>query len=183
MLHGSTDEDATDHVYGLSCWNSICSTTHFWDVDGNEYIDYVLSWGPMIVGHAHPAVTAALKKAVADGTSFGAPTDLEIILAKMVKKAVEEGYPTNITLNDLVCFAVIRALKKYPQVNSHFLDDSMKYFKKVHLGVAFKSENMSCYPVKEPAVMRDNNRAPREILQSFLDCSQCIDIYIVRRLV
>ncbi len=59
-----------------------------YDVDGKAYIDYVLSWGPMILGHAHPTVTAALKKAIADGTSFGAPTELEITLAKMVKKAV-----------------------------------------------------------------------------------------------
>jgi glutamate-1-semialdehyde 2,1-aminomutase len=57
------------------------------DADGKTYIDYVLSWGPMILGHAHPRVTAALKKAVANGTSFGAPTELEITLAKMVKKA------------------------------------------------------------------------------------------------
>src|SRR5512147_1663398 len=57
------------------------------DADGKAYIDYVLSWGPMILGHAHPAVTAALKKAIANGTSFGAPTELEITLAKMVKKA------------------------------------------------------------------------------------------------
>src|SRR5512140_2483128 len=57
------------------------------DADGKAYIDYVLSWGPMILGHSHPAVTAALKKAIANGTSFGAPTELEITLAKMVKKA------------------------------------------------------------------------------------------------
>jgi glutamate-1-semialdehyde 2,1-aminomutase len=58
------------------------------DADGKAYIDYVLSWGPMILGHAHPQVTAALKKAIANGTSYGAPTELEITLAKMVKKAV-----------------------------------------------------------------------------------------------
>ncbi len=58
------------------------------DADGKAYIDYVLSWGPMILGHAHPRVSAALKKAIANGTSFGAPTELEITLAKMVKKAV-----------------------------------------------------------------------------------------------
>jgi glutamate-1-semialdehyde 2,1-aminomutase len=58
------------------------------DADGKTYIDYVLSWGPMILGHAHPVVTAALKKAVSNGTSFGAPTELEITLARMVKKAV-----------------------------------------------------------------------------------------------
>jgi glutamate-1-semialdehyde 2,1-aminomutase len=57
------------------------------DVDGKTYIDYVLSWGPMILGHTHPRVTAALKKAISNGTSFGAPTELEITLARMVKKA------------------------------------------------------------------------------------------------
>jgi glutamate-1-semialdehyde 2,1-aminomutase len=59
-----------------------------YDADGRSYIDYVLSWGPAILGHAHPKVTAALKKAIVNGTSFGAPTELEITLAKMVKKAV-----------------------------------------------------------------------------------------------
>jgi glutamate-1-semialdehyde 2,1-aminomutase len=58
------------------------------DADGKTYIDYVLSWGPMILGHTHPRVTAALKKAIANGTSYGAPTEIEITLAKMVKKAV-----------------------------------------------------------------------------------------------
>jgi glutamate-1-semialdehyde 2,1-aminomutase len=57
------------------------------DVDGKAYIDYVLSWGPMILGHANPRVTAALRKAVLHGTSYGAPTELEITLAKLVKKA------------------------------------------------------------------------------------------------
>ena len=57
------------------------------DVDGNEYIDYVGSWGPMILGHAHPKIVAALKKAIARGTSFGAPTSLEVELASKVKKA------------------------------------------------------------------------------------------------
>jgi len=55
------------------------------DVDGNRFIDYVLSWGPMIVGHAHPDVVEAIKKAAENGTSFGAPTALEIELAKSVQ--------------------------------------------------------------------------------------------------
>jgi glutamate-1-semialdehyde 2,1-aminomutase len=58
-----------------------------WDIDGNEYIDYVGSWGPMILGHAHPRVVAALKKAVPKGTSYGAPTSLEVELAIKIKKA------------------------------------------------------------------------------------------------
>ncbi|WP_196593666.1 glutamate-1-semialdehyde 2,1-aminomutase [Pectinatus sottacetonis] len=55
-----------------------------YDIDGNEYIDYVGSWGPMVVGHAHPKVVEALEKAVQKGTSYGAPTLLESELAKMV---------------------------------------------------------------------------------------------------
>jgi len=61
--------------------------SRIWDVDGNEYIDYVGSWGPMILGHAHPKVIAALKKVAPKGTSFGAPTALEVELAARVKKA------------------------------------------------------------------------------------------------
>jgi len=55
-----------------------------WDADGNRYIDYVLSWGPLILGHAHPAVVAALQEAAARGTSYGAPTALETELAQAV---------------------------------------------------------------------------------------------------
>jgi len=58
------------------------------DADGNGYIDYVGSWGPMILGHRHPAVVSALKATLERGTSFGAPTDLEIELAEMVIAAV-----------------------------------------------------------------------------------------------
>ena len=58
------------------------------DIDGNEYIDYVGSWGPMILGHAHPKVTAALQAALLRGTSYGAPTLLETELAKKVRQAV-----------------------------------------------------------------------------------------------
>lgn len=58
-----------------------------YDVDGNEYIDYVLSWGPMILGHSHPTVIKALQKACERGTSYGAPTPLEIELAEMIRKA------------------------------------------------------------------------------------------------
>ena len=54
------------------------------DVDGNRYIDYVLSWGPLILGHAHPQIVAALQTAVAHGTSYGAPSPLENELAKQV---------------------------------------------------------------------------------------------------
>lgn len=59
---------------------------YLYDVDGNRYIDYVLSWGPLILGHAHPEVVAAVKQAAELGTSYGAPSPLEIELAQWVQK-------------------------------------------------------------------------------------------------
>src|SRR4030088_2109351 len=59
----------------------------FWDVDGNRYIDYLASWGPLIAGHAHPGVVAAIQEAASRGTSYGAPTEAELELAKLVKQA------------------------------------------------------------------------------------------------
>ncbi|EEF35570.1 glutamate-1-semialdehyde 2,1-aminomutase 2, chloroplastic [Ricinus communis] len=62
--------------------------SHMWDIDGNEYIDYVGSWGPAIIGHADDQVLAALAETMKKGTSFGAPCLLENVLAEMVIKAV-----------------------------------------------------------------------------------------------
>jgi glutamate-1-semialdehyde 2,1-aminomutase len=59
-----------------------------YDVDGAEYVDYVGSWGPMIAGHAHPKVIEAIRKATDQGTSFGAPTELEVTMAQLVIDAV-----------------------------------------------------------------------------------------------
>ncbi|HEY2959562.1 MAG TPA: glutamate-1-semialdehyde 2,1-aminomutase [Actinomycetota bacterium] len=59
-----------------------------WDVDGNRYVDLVLSWGPLIAGHAHPRVVEAVQAAAADGTSFGAPTEAEVELAEEVARRV-----------------------------------------------------------------------------------------------
>lgn len=62
--------------------------SHLFDVDGNEYIDYVLSWGPLILGHAYPPVVETLQRTVERGTSFGAPTELEAEMAGLVVEAV-----------------------------------------------------------------------------------------------
>ncbi len=61
---------------------------YFWDEDGNRYIDYLAAYGPIITGHAHPVVTEAICKAAANGTLYGAPTELEITFAKMLKEAI-----------------------------------------------------------------------------------------------
>jgi glutamate-1-semialdehyde 2,1-aminomutase len=57
-----------------------------WDADGNEYIDYVLSWGPLVLGHAHRAVLDALGQTMRNGTSFGIPTELEVMLGEAVRE-------------------------------------------------------------------------------------------------
>jgi len=62
--------------------------SRMWDADGNEYIDFVGSWGPMIVGHRHPRVVEAVAEALDRGSSFGAPTELEVRLAQTVTEAV-----------------------------------------------------------------------------------------------
>ncbi len=61
---------------------------YIWDADGNRYIDYVLSWGPLVMGHAHPRIVTALQTALGRGTSYGAPTGLENELAELVIEVV-----------------------------------------------------------------------------------------------
>ena len=62
--------------------------SHIFDIDGNEYIDYVGSWGPLLLGHRHPAIVEAVREALETGTSFGAPTEREIDLAEAIREAV-----------------------------------------------------------------------------------------------
>jgi glutamate-1-semialdehyde 2,1-aminomutase len=62
--------------------------SRIWDEDGNSYIDYVGSWGPLLLGHRHPDVLAAIEDVLTTGTSFGAPTEREIELAEMIRSAV-----------------------------------------------------------------------------------------------
>ncbi len=83
---------------------------------------------------------------------LGADARRMLELRKKAKLALEEGrLDTNITLNDLVCFAVIKALKKYPGVNSHFLGDAIRVFNKVHLGLAVDTERGLMVPVVRDA--------------------------------
>jgi glutamate-1-semialdehyde 2,1-aminomutase len=74
-------------VGGTPFFTKRAKGSRLWDVDGNEYIDYVCSWGPMILGHAHPKVVRAVQEAARDGTSFGTPNLREIRLAQLVTGA------------------------------------------------------------------------------------------------
>ena len=75
------------HVGGTPPFIASGQGSRVMDVDGNSYIDYVMSWGPLILGHAHPDVVEAIRKQAALGTSYGAPTELELELAEMITGA------------------------------------------------------------------------------------------------
>jgi len=75
-------------VGGTPPFISSAKGSKIYDIDGNEYIDYVCSWGPLILGHAHPAVVEAIKDAAEKGSSFGAPTENEILLVEKIVEAV-----------------------------------------------------------------------------------------------
>ncbi|ARV58180.1 glutamate-1-semialdehyde-2,1-aminomutase [Nostocales cyanobacterium HT-58-2] len=93
-----------DHVKGA----------YIWDVDGNQYIDYVGTWGPAICGHAHPEVIAALHEALEKGTSFGAPSVLENILAEMVIDAVPSIEMVRfVNSGTEACMAVLRLMRAF----------------------------------------------------------------------
>lgn len=85
-----------------------------YDVDGNEYIDYVGTWGPAIVGHANDEVVNALKEAVENGTSFGAPCELENILARMVIEAVPSVEMIRfVNSGTEACMSALRLMRAY----------------------------------------------------------------------
>jgi glutamate-1-semialdehyde 2,1-aminomutase len=75
-------------VGGKPVFVSHAKSSKIYDVSGKEYIDYVLSWGPMILGHAHPKVITAICDAAKKGTSFGAPTQIETQMAKLISEAI-----------------------------------------------------------------------------------------------
>jgi glutamate-1-semialdehyde 2,1-aminomutase len=87
---------------------------YIWDVDGNQYIDYVGTWGPAICGHAHPEVIEALHKALEKGTSFGAPSLLENVLAEMVIDAVPSIEMVRfVNSGTEACMAVLRLMRAF----------------------------------------------------------------------
>jgi glutamate-1-semialdehyde 2,1-aminomutase len=87
---------------------------YIWDVDGNQYIDYVGTWGPAICGHAHPEVIAALHEALEKGTSFGAPSVLENVLAEMVIDAVPSIEMVRfVNSGTEACMSVLRLMRAF----------------------------------------------------------------------
>src|SRR5580692_4884419 len=75
-------------VGGVPFFVAKAKGAHIWDVDGNELIDYVCTWGPAILGHAHPKIISAVKAAAENGTSFGIPNPSEVKIAKLICRLV-----------------------------------------------------------------------------------------------
>ncbi len=87
---------------------------YIWDVDGNKYIDYVGTWGPAICGHAHPEVIAALQEVLVKGTSFGAPSLQENILAEMVIEAVPSIEMVRfVNSGTEACMSILRLMRAF----------------------------------------------------------------------
>jgi len=85
-----------------------------WDVDGNKYIDYVGTWGPAIIGHADDEVLKALNEQMQKGTSFGAPSELENVLAKMVIEAVPSVEMVRFTNSGTeACMGMLRLVRAF----------------------------------------------------------------------
>src|SRR5215831_11382260 len=85
-----------------------------WDVDSNEYIDYVCTWGPAILGHAHPKIISAVKSAAAHGTSFGIPNPYEVAMARLVRKAFPSVQKVRMTNSGTeACMSAIRLARGF----------------------------------------------------------------------
>lgn len=101
-------------VGGTPIFMSKAKGAYLYDADGNRYIDYIASWGPLILGHAYEPVVKAIQEKVMDGTSFGAPTELEIQMAELIKSMVP-----NVDLIRMVssgteaCMSAIRLARGY----------------------------------------------------------------------
>ena len=105
-------------VGGTPLFISKAESAYLYDADGNRYIDYIASWGPLILGHAYPDVVKAIQEQASKGTSFGAPTELEIEMAELIKSMVP-----NVDLIRMVssgteaCMSAIRLARGYTGKN------------------------------------------------------------------
>jgi len=109
---------AFNGVGGTPLFITKAKGAYLYDADGNRFIDYIASWGPLILGHAYEPVVAAIKEKVTDGTSFGAPTELEIEMAELIKSMV-----SNVDLIRMVssgteaCMSAVRLARGYTGKN------------------------------------------------------------------
>src|SRR5574338_975112 len=152
-------------VGGTPIFMSSAKGTYLYDADGNKYIDYINSWGPMILGHAYEPMIKAIQEKVVDSTSFGAPTELEIEMAELIKSMVP-----NVDLIRMVssgteaCMSALRLARGYTGKNKfikfegcyHGHADS--FLVKAGSGVA--TFNIQTVPGVTGAVSNDTLTAP-----------------------
>src|ERR1700704_2995543 len=130
-------------VGGTPLFISKAKGTYLFDADGNKYIDYIASWGPMILGHAYPAVVKAIQEQAAYSTSYGAPTELEIEMAELIISMVP-----NVDLIRMVssgteaCMSALRLARGYTGKNKiikfegHYHGHADSFLVKAGSGVA-----------------------------------------------
>lgn len=139
--------------------------TYLFDEDDNKYIDCISSWGPMILGHAYPKVTAAIQEQVTKGTSYGAPTELEINMAELIKSMVP-----NVDLIRMVnsgteaCMSAIRLARGYTGKNKFIKFDGCYHGHAdaflVKAGSGMATLNIQSVPGISDAVAQDTLVAP-----------------------
>jgi len=101
-------------VGGTPFFANKAAGAHVWDVDGNDYVDYVLTWGPAILGHSHPKIISAVKAAADHGTSFGIPNPFEVTMAKLVCEAVPNVKKIRMTNSGTeACMSAIRLARGF----------------------------------------------------------------------
>src|ERR1700755_2642954 len=144
---------------------------YLFDEDGNKYIDYINSWGPMILGHAFEPVVEAIQKKALDSTSFGAPTELEIEMAELIKSMVP-----NVDLIRMVssgteaCMSAIRLARGYTgrdkiiKFEGHYHGHADPFLVKAGSGVA--TFNIQTVPGVTPGVAQDTLTAAYNDLEA-----------------
>ena len=145
--------------------------TYLYDEDDNKYIDCIASWGPMILGHAYPKVTAAIQEQVTKGTSYGAPTELEIKMAELIKSMVP-----NVDLIRMVnsgteaCMSAIRLARGYTGKNKFIKFDGCYHGHAdaflVKAGSGMATLNIQNVPGISDAVAQDTLVAPYNDLEA-----------------
>ncbi len=158
-------------VGGTPVFIKKASGAYLYDADGNKYIDYIASWGPMILGHAHKPVVKAIRKYAAQSTSYGAPTELEIRMAELIKSMVP-----NIDLIRMVssgteaCMSAIRLARGYTGKNKiikfegNYHGHADSFLVKAGSGVA--TFNIQSVPGVTAGVSNDTLTAPYNNLEA-----------------
>ena len=143
---------AQEGIQPLGTGSGLAGTAKSTDLQSMSNTVYGVDYEDKKISNMRKLIAKAMHSSLQNSAQLthhlGADARRMMELRKKIKKAIDAGtLTTNITINDMVCFAVIKALKKFPNVNSHFLDDTMRLFNKVHLALAVDTERGLMVPV------------------------------------